>query len=235
MRHACRTRVERCRFRTLATVADSTRWTVILRAAAGRPREQEQFVRRYGPVVRAYLGARWRGTPLTNDLDDAAQEVFVDCFKQNGALTRADPDQSFRAFLYGVARNVALRFEQRAARRREVGAPTVFEPPADEDSPSRAFDRAYARAVMELAREIQAEAAADDEGIRRRIELLRLRFTEGKPMREIAADWGVDGRKLQYEYLKARQEFEAALHEAVRRHSPGADAGTEAQRLLGLL
>lgn len=217
---------------------DSTRWTVILGAAAGQPREQELFARRYGSVVRAYLGARWRGAPLVSELDDAAQEVFVDCFKQDGALARVDPDHTggFRAFLYGVVRNVARRFEQRRARSREEGAPPVFEPPANDDSPSRAFDRAWARTIMLLAKEIQgANARRDGDDAVRRVELLRLRFTEGKPMRDIATDWEMDRRKLQYEYSKARQEFESALHEAVRRHYPDAVAQTESARLLELL
>jgi RNA polymerase sigma-70 factor (ECF subfamily) len=217
---------------------DETHWTVILGAAAGKPGAREEFARRYGSAVRAYLGARWRGTPLAGELDDAAQEVFVDCFKEGGALARVDPDHEggFRAFLYGVVRNVARRFEQRRARSREVEDPEPPEPPASDDSPSRAFDRAWARTIMRLAREIQAaNARRDGDEALRRVDLLRLRFEEGRTMRDIAADWGMDGRKLQYEYLKARQEFEAALHEAVRRHYPHAVAEGEAARLLDLL
>ena len=71
--------------------SDSTRWTVIRRAARGVPEDQAEFVRRYGSVIRAYLGARWRQTPLFDEVDDAAQQVFIDCFKENGALQRADP------------------------------------------------------------------------------------------------------------------------------------------------
>jgi len=216
----------------------STRWTVIFGAAAGSPRERDRFARRYGPVVRAYLGARWRGHALLGELDDAAQEVFVDCFKENGALTRVDPDHAggFRAYLYGVVRNVARRFEQRRARSREVRAPSQLDTPATDDSPSRAFDRAWARTIMQLAKEIQAShARLKGAEAERRVELLRLRFTEGKPMRDIAAEWGMDRRKLQYEYQKAREEFEAALREAVRRHYPDAVADEESARLLGML
>ncbi len=42
------------------TQAASTCWTVIQGAAAGRGDDRDQFARRYAPVVRAYLGARWR-------------------------------------------------------------------------------------------------------------------------------------------------------------------------------
>ena len=38
--------------------SDSTRWTVIQRAAQGSPADREEFVRRYGLVIRSYLGTR---------------------------------------------------------------------------------------------------------------------------------------------------------------------------------
>ena len=92
-----------------AMSSDSTRWTVIRRAAEGVPQARSEFASRYGPVIRAYLGARWRGTTFFHDVDDAAQQVFLDCFKENGALGRVDPERGtgFRPFLYGVVRNVA--------------------------------------------------------------------------------------------------------------------------------
>jgi RNA polymerase sigma-70 factor (ECF subfamily) len=49
----------------------STCWTLIRAAAGGSAREREEFARRYVPVLRAYLAARWRGSPLLQDLDDA--------------------------------------------------------------------------------------------------------------------------------------------------------------------
>src|SRR6516164_10731447 len=94
---------------------ESTCWTVIRAAAAGSPADREELAHRYLAVVRAYLGARWRGSPLRPDLDDAVQEVFVECFRQGGAVEAAAAGRvpSFRAFLYGVVRNVARRFESR--------------------------------------------------------------------------------------------------------------------------
>jgi len=60
---------------------ESTCWTVIRAAAAGSPAERAELARRYLGVVRAYLAARWRGSDLRADLDDAVQEVFVECFR----------------------------------------------------------------------------------------------------------------------------------------------------------
>src|SRR5215831_5732627 len=97
---------------------ESTCWTVIRAAAAGSPADREELARRYLAVVRAYLAARWRGLNLRAELDDAVQEVFVECFRQGGALEAAGAGRvsSFRAFLYGVVRNVARRFESRPVR-----------------------------------------------------------------------------------------------------------------------
>ncbi len=74
------------------TASPSTCWTVIEGAAAGRVTDREEFARRYGPVVRACLAARWRPADA-HTLDDAVQEVFVECFKRGGVLDRAGRDR----------------------------------------------------------------------------------------------------------------------------------------------
>jgi RNA polymerase sigma-70 factor (ECF subfamily) len=67
--------------------------------------------------------------------------------------------------------------------------------------------------------------------------LLRLRFHDGLPVRDIAARWDADPAKLHHEYARAREEFRAALREVVAFHQPGsADAIDRAcADLLGLL
>ena len=67
-----------------------TCWTVIEAAAGGKPVERQEFALRYSPVVAAYLKARWRNTPLSQNVEDAAQDVFVECLKPGGAIQRAD-------------------------------------------------------------------------------------------------------------------------------------------------
>ena len=69
--------------------SESTCWTMIRAAAAGSATDREELARRYLGVVRAYLAARWRGTVLRDDRDDATQAVFVECFRQGGALEAA--------------------------------------------------------------------------------------------------------------------------------------------------
>ena len=63
-----------------------TRWTMIEHAAAGRTAGRDDFAECYLPVVRDFLRARWRRTPWESEVDDAVQDVFVQCFRPGGAL-----------------------------------------------------------------------------------------------------------------------------------------------------
>jgi RNA polymerase sigma-70 factor (ECF subfamily) len=216
--------------------SESTCWTVIRAAAAGSPADREELARRYLGVVRAYLAARWRGSALRPDLDDAVQEVFVECFRQGGALEAAGAGRvpGFRAFLYGVVCNVARRFESRPAR----AAGPLPDVPADEASLSRLFERSWAREIMaEAAGRQRREAEERGPEAVRRVELLRLRFEEGLPIRAIAERWGVPAAGLHHAYAVARQEFRAALLAVVAFHHPGSpsDVEQEAASLLKAL
>jgi RNA polymerase sigma-70 factor (ECF subfamily) len=220
---------------------ESTCWTVIAAAAAGCVADRAAFAERYQPVVRAYLAARWRETPYLQDLDDAVQDVFVACFQHDGMLARAERDRpgGFRAFLYGVVRNVARRREAGRSRDRyAAGAVDLNQFPAEEESQARTFDRAWARSLLREAAVRQKEQArrtgADS---LRRVELLRLRFHDGLPIRAIAQRWQIDAAVLHREYAKARREFKAALAEVVGFHYPGSAAEIEREcaNLLSLL
>ena len=220
--------------------SDSTRWTIIQRAAAGSAEDRELFAQRYGPVIRAYLGARWGRTPLFRELEDAAQEVFLDCFKDNGALGRVDPERStgFRAYLYGIARNVARNFERKRARAREQQPDSNLDLDrfaADEDSLAEVFDRAWASALLKEAAALQRERAeAKGPDAVRRHRLLGLRYGQGLPIREIATRWQVEAPWLHGQYRQAREEYKRALMDTVRDlHGGGPESiETECARLL---
>ena len=144
--------------------SDLTSWSVIEQAASGIPEAREDFVRRYEPVVRAYFGSRWRSSSRPEDVDDVSQEVFLECFRDGGVLARAQRDRpgGFRAFLYGVVRNVALRFERRRARSRERQAGPQFDFDGvgrDEATLSRVFDRSWARLMVREAFQAQKREA----------------------------------------------------------------------------
>ena len=187
--------------RIAAVSSHTTRWTVIRGAARGDSTNQAEFARHYGPVIRAYLGARWRQTPLIDEVDDAAQQVFLDCFKEDGALGRADParEGGFGAFLYGVVRNVAR------------GDRTDPGPRASERQPTSSVDldahrvrrglvrerlrvrpRVGPPPCMRDAAELQLRARAG-EGPRGRPpppSCSTLRYGENLPIREIAREAG---------------------------------------------
>lgn len=219
---------------------DSTWWTLIERAAAGGAEARSLFARRYLEVVRGYLSARWRAPALRDQLDDAVQEAFLELLREGGALERVDTrgGRPFRAFLFGVTRNVARRFEERWTRARSDEPLDDASVVADERGPSQVLDREWARAlVREAGDRHRGRAAARGEAALRRVEILRLRFQDGAPIREIAARWGEDPARVHHEYAKARAEFREALAEVVAEHVAGPPQAVDAEceRLLDLL
>jgi RNA polymerase sigma factor (sigma-70 family) len=218
---------------------ETTWWTMVRAAADGDAVARAAFAERYLPAVRAYLQARWSGGPWAGEVEDATQEVFVECFRDGGALARARPSHAggFRAFLYGVVRNVARRAEDR--RGRPAQQPLIDEELDSPDSSlSRVFDRAWAQGVMRAAAARQmARAAREGDAALRRVDLLRLRFQEGHMIRDIAALWSADPAWVHHEYARAREEFRAALLEVVSEQHPGTrvEVERECAALLGLL
>ena len=100
--------------------------------------------------------------------------------------------------------------------------------PADDTRLSRAFDRAWARALMAEAAARHAEdAERAGEAAVGRVELLRLRFHDGLPVREIARRRGCHPDVVHRDYARARQEFRAALAAVVAFHHPGTPAEVE--------
>ncbi len=178
------------------------------------------------------------------DVGDAAQDVFIECFRAGGSLERVERGYGggFRGYLFGIVRNVALRWESRRAResaRSQARAEDMADLSSREDSLTRVFDSAWAKAVMCEAAERQSENA-QRAGLEaeRRVELLQLRFAEGMPIRDIALTWECDPVQLHREYAKARKEFHQALKDVVASHQASATPA-EIERscndLLGML
>ena len=214
-----------------------TCWTVLRAAVDGDSVAQSTFTRLYAAVIGGFLRARWRGRALSADVDDAAQEVFVECFKPGGVLERADADAGqFRGLLYGVVRNVARRFETHAVERGRVRpeeSTWVAQVAADDAGQATMFEQSWARGVMKEAMAmLRQRAAGADDRARRRVELLERRFADDQPIRDIAAAWDVPAREVHNDYRKARVEFYACLQEVVRFHSRSADVDAECRRLV---
>ena len=224
-------------------MAEVTCWTLIESAADGDRVARDAFARRYLPVVHAYLRTRWKGRLGRFDLEDATQEVFLECLKREGILDRSRTRRgtSFRNYLLGAVRNVALRMEEGRARRLDPPRTDAFQAEqvsADDASSSRAFDRAWAAALVGEAAELQSQRAhAEGPLALRRVELLRLIFEEERKIVDIAREWGVPPDSLRREYAKGRSEFAAALQEVVAFHVTESDAAVEREcrDLMGLL
>jgi RNA polymerase sigma-70 factor (ECF subfamily) len=222
---------------------DVTCWTLIESAAAGDRAARDAFAERYLPVVRAYLEARWRQRLSRTEFDDAVQDVFVECLKHEGVLEyqRSRRGRGFRAYLFGVVRNIARREDEVRARKLDPPRTDAFDGSAvmgDDDTSSRMFDRAWAAAVMREAVRKQAEhARANGEAALTRVELLRLIFQEGRSIADIARDWDAPYDQLYHDYARARREFETALREVVAFHAPGSDVAVEreCEELMNLL
>ena len=84
---------------------------------------------------------------------------------------------------------------------------------------------------------MRALAARGSPGARLRVELLRLRFAEGLPIREIAAQWEVDPDAVHRAYGKAREEFKLCLRRVVAEHvvRSETDLEREVERVFELL
>lgn len=219
-------------------MARETCWTLIEAMRGGNATAREDFVGRYLAPVRAYLVARWKDGPLIGEVPDAVQEVFVRCFAPAGPLDRVQriSDQGFRAYLYGICRNVAREQESRRRNGEQSNGDGLDELPGNDARLSTAFDRAFARQVVKEARDnYQARVGASDDAARKRFELLSLRFEENLPIREIAARWGEDPARVHKEYARARREYRNELLEVVAEQNPGstpAEIEAAAKRLL---
>jgi len=222
---------------------ESTCWTLVENAAVGDSAAREEFGRRYFPVVRAYLIARWKGRLSPEELEDAIQDVFVAFLAQDGVLRKMRPgrQEAFRPLLYAVARNMALRVEH--ARVRKLDAPAsesfhVDESPVSEASLSRVFDRAWAEAIVREAADLQEEQSrAKGTDAMRRFELLQLVFEHELSIPDVAARWATTTDSLYKELARAKKEFKEALRSVVAFHHPDSTelVERECREMLSLL
>lgn len=211
-----------------------TSWTLLLAAADGSKAALDQFAQRYEQVVRNCLAARWNRSKRIALIDDAVQEVFIECIRPGGALSKVNPQHpsGFRGYLYGVMRNVMLRFETRPGPNHAELADQVL----DDCTVGKLFDREYAKATVKEASLLQRQLAESaGEAALRRVELLHARFYEGQPIREIAKNWDVDPAWLHHEYAKARSEFLEALLKVVADSQPSATKAENEQTCKELL
>lgn len=203
---------------------DSTSWSVVLGAAAAVPEDQEEFGRRYGPLVRSYFAARWRLSTQDERIADASQEVFLRIFSPGGPLTRVDKERpsGFRPFLRGVLHNVAAELERR--HRRDRTSPldsNVLPIDHSEQSPSGAFDRVWAEMITDAAWELMRQKAKGDRWAQWRLQVLGHRYVDDMSCEQIAAEIGELAVDQVYRLLAAgRSQFRRALMTVLAAHHP---------------
>lgn len=213
---------------------------MVLGAAARRPDDQSRFAERYTPMIKAYLAARWRVSTQHDDVCDAAQEVLLQCFRKEGALDGLDADSAsgFRAFLYGVTRNVAAMAERKRARVRESQAEHsgVFERADADPTISGVFDRGWAEVVVREARSLlQRRALLQGGKAALRARVLELRYQEALSPRDIAPRLGLHAKEVYRLLEDAQADFQAALFDVMAVHCPSGTRGELERRCAELL
>lgn len=168
-------------------------WKLVEAASAGDESARHTFARRYEDAIRRWLWFRWHRTPLRGFVDDAVQDVFVECFRPRGALDRVDPNlapHGFTAFLRGVVQHVACRIERSEARNfhrgRRLLEGSATTAPARLGSPEQ-LDRRWALSCIRTAL-LQLDRMSPCCGHSLR-EFLHLHFEKGLNVRTIAALW----------------------------------------------
>jgi hypothetical protein len=219
-----------------------TCWTILRDARQGDSSAKEAFARSYDGPIRAYLRHRWRDRPVHREVEDATQEVFVEALKPGGVIDQAQPENGeFRGLLYAVVRNVARRFEERAAkaRARETnGSVYLDDVPARAEALSKVFDKKWAQSLIRTAIRRHEEQAQGDAEALRRFHVLRMRHDDGLAIREIAANLDIeDVASVHNDYRQARRAFASHLREVVATHTGahGAAVDRECRRLADLL
>lgn len=151
---------------------------------------------------------------------DSAQEVFLKCLEPHGVLERANRDRGrFRAYLYGVVRNVA----RRALRERRNGVAEMPSEVLDEQtaSPAEVFDREWAAAIGREALELLVERSRGNPRRALQIHVLWMRNVDELPARDIGSRLGIPDVKDVYQLIQTgRRQFERALLEVVGRYYP---------------
>jgi RNA polymerase sigma factor (sigma-70 family) len=214
----------------------TTSWTLIRQAVQGQPEARDRFARLYEPVVQAFLRrslVRLRATvrSFSHELDNVSQDVFLECFKPQGALERLDRSRCsrFRAYLFGVIANITRRSQTRWARQRRehlADGPTLESQARQDSALSRTGEFAEARQLLAEAVRRQADYAGRlGDAAQKRIELLQLCFTDGLTLFQVARRWQTNVQEVRREYKLATQEFKEALRETLDRRYPGSPEG----------
>ncbi len=178
-----------------ATLKDALR-----RAREGDIDAYEEVVRQTASAVRAQLALHVRDAETVNDL---AQETFLHAYEH---LTEFVPGTDFRAWIRTIARTRALRLWRERQRK-------------------EAAHRRYVLALQDRLAERAAAAEDPAEGLLAKVKgclgrlgeharaLLRLRYFENRPLREIAAREGTSPGHVSVTLFRLRRQLAQCLEQ----------------------
>jgi RNA polymerase sigma-70 factor, ECF subfamily len=141
-----------------------------------------------------------RSTRRLEDADDLVQETFLRAWQ---GLSRFKGDAPFGAWALRILANLATDRARRAGRE-VAGDDAWFEAMAD-----RRPDPEETLAGAELARAIGDALAAIPPGRKR--EVFRMRFVEGRPIKEIAEQLGVHGGTVKVHLFRVARDLRRRL------------------------
>ena len=214
-------------------------WQLVEAAGAGDVAARAEFLQQFGPLVRLWLQQRWRDTPFRGLVDDAVQDVFVECCRPDGALRRADPERcvhGIEVYLRGIVRNVAARLERTEARhfghRRDLEVGQASTMPARLGVADQ-IDRAWAMAQIGAAFDLVAHTDSSGATGHSLRELLHLHFEEAMPVRAIAGAWHTKVEHVHELRRRACGTFRACLLRVRRGGETGSGGDSAAAEAAG--
>jgi RNA polymerase sigma-70 factor (ECF subfamily) len=228
----------------------ATRWSLVLTASGkdepAAARAFEELCQIYWYPIYCYVRNRGH-TP--EDAEDLTQEFFAMLIERE-ALTRADASRGkLRSYLLNAVKHFLIdRHRRRSARKRGGGVPLLsidavsaekrlaFDP-IEADTPESAFDRTWARALLDRVRDQLEDAyrRADKAQLFAALEPYVTATDREPPYLEIASRLNASAGSLRVAAFRLRQKYRQMLEsEIADTLSDRAEINGEISYLLGL-
>lgn len=229
----------------------STRWSVVLRVGGDDGEEARmalaELCEAYWQPLYEYVRRRGEGP---DDARDVVQGFFA-LLLERGDLEQVSPERGrFRSFLLASVRHFLAdeRDRKNAAKRGgdratlsldfEAGESRVSIDPADDVTPERAYERAWALSLLDRAL-VRLGAEYEVSGKQRLFEALRGQLTAGsgeRRLREIGEELGLTESAVKVAAHRLRKRYRDALKHEVAQTVQGAeDVDAELRELLAAL
>lgn len=171
-------------------------------SCTGRIRQDDLIARAYGEMLERVRGYIRKRIGPTSDVEDLAEEVFVQLLEYHTLLT----EQTLPRFIYTVARNRIVDYLRRHARsRRAQEYFTLRAPRATHETE----ERIAANELERLENRCLGLMAP------RKAEIYRLHIHDGRSVEEISAALALSRRTVENQIFRARCEAREALRAAL--------------------